>query len=100
TGTHYEIGLHNDIPRAPTVIAGGPTGHGKMMRLAYGDKPISHNSITFDHAVAGKFEQVVADFDFRITPGTGRADGLGFALLKTPPYDRPGPVPPENPLSI
>ena len=41
-------------------------------------------------------DQVVADFDFRITPGTGRADGLGFALLNTANYGNGGAQAPPN----
>jgi hypothetical protein len=100
TGTPYSIGLHDSVPRPPAVIDGGSTGNGKMMQLAYADQPISHNSIAFDRTATGTFDQVVADFDFRVTPGTGRADGLGFALLKTQPHGISGAVAPENPLSI
>jgi hypothetical protein len=66
-----------------------------MLRLAYGDV-VNHNSIAFDRSTPGAFDQVVADFDFRITPGTGRADGLGFALLNTANYGNSGAQAPPN----
>jgi hypothetical protein len=94
TGTPYVLGVH-EPPRAPIPIDGGPTGKGKMLRLAFGTPPISHNSIAFQRSNAGLFDQVVADFDFRITPGNGRADGLGFALLNTADYGITGTVAPH-----
>jgi hypothetical protein len=41
-------------------------------------------------------DQVVADFDMRITPGAGRGDGIGFALLNTAIYGTSGPVAPSD----
>ena len=68
----------------PTLIDGGPIGDGEFIRLAFEDPiPPSHTSISFDRCDIGAFDLVVADFDFRITPGFGRADGFGFALLNT-----------------
>src|SRR2546421_9683131 len=99
------MGRHAGLRLRPEVINGGPTDGGKMMRLAVGDptrvKPpliISHNSIAFDRTNPGQFDQIVADFDFRMTPRTGRADGLGFALLNTavPTYGITGSVAPQN----
>jgi|GEM_PF-3186985 len=106
TGTPYAIGVY-DSPRTPARIDGGPTNAGKTMRLAFGapipTKPplnltTTQNSIAFNRSNLGPSDQVVADFDFRITPGIGRADGFGFALLKTavPTYTITGPVAPHN----
>jgi len=68
------------------------------MRLALETPIPTHNSITFDLTDPGAFDQIVANFDFRMTPGVGRADGLGFALLNTSPHGTTRPVPPEAPL--
>jgi hypothetical protein len=40
----------------------------------------------------------VVDFDFRMTPGFGRSDGLGLALLNTANFGLFGPVEPQPPL--
>jgi hypothetical protein len=102
-GTPYATGAHAAPPTsAAQVTAGGPTGVGNMLRLAFGratadDRPVttaSHNSVTFDRADAAATDQIVADFDLRIRPGVGRGDGLGFALLDTAIYGDSGPVAP------
>ena len=60
-------------------------------------------------AIQGQYvDLIVADFDFRLTPAADatRADGFGFALLRTfdkdvptkPLYGTTGCVPPEAPL--
>ncbi len=90
TGTPYSEGIHVGPPtptQGPQLIDGGPSDSGKLMRLAFGTDPIpTHNSIAFDRTNPGAFDQIIADFDFRISPGTGRADGIGFALLNTADY--------------
>ena len=100
TGTPYAKRTHVPPPTSgPALIDGGPTEIGKLMRLAFADPPIpTHNSITFDRTNPGTFGLIVADFDFRMTPGKGRADGLGFALLDTAIYDTTGIVDPQGPL--
>jgi hypothetical protein len=103
SGTPYATGVHVAEPTlAPQVTAGGPTGTGSMLRLAFGRTPAgdravttpSHTSITFDRTDAAATDQIVADFDMRIRPGAGRGDGLGFALLNTAIYGTSGPVAP------
>jgi Calx-beta domain/Galactose oxidase-like, Early set domain/Glyoxal oxidase N-terminus len=96
TGTPYVLGVHHADPTTPpAVLDGGPTGYGKLMRLAYGDPPLTHNSIAFDRSDVGAFDQITADFDFRIQPASGRADGIGFALLNTAYYGTTGAVGPQ-----
>lgn len=98
TGTPYTLGVHRPDPTTPPAIFdGGPTDTGKLLRLAYGTPPLTHNSINFDRSDAGAFGQVVADFDFRVMQGTGRADGIGFALLNTANYGITGAVGPQMP---
>ena len=98
TGTAYLTATHVVIPPnspGPELISGGPTGVGNMLRLASGGPVVNHNSIAFESTGIETSEQIVADFDFRITPGTGRADGLGFALLDTAHYGLTGTVEPQ-----
>ncbi len=93
-GSHFVPGQFNNGPE-PTVMDGGPTGTGKFLRLVSADPtpmPPSFNTIAFDRTNAGPSQKLVADFDFRITPGNGRADGFGFALLNTQTYGSTGPV--------
>ena len=54
---------------APTVMAGGPTG-ANFLRLLGAASTAGTNSIAFDRSNPGAFTQIVADFDFRMTPGT------------------------------
>lgn len=73
-----------------------------MHAVSSADAP-NVNTISFPTSDAGKFTQVIADFDFRITPGNavpgtgtpliGRADGFSFALLNTDNFNA-GSVPP------
>lgn len=115
---------------APGVmrIPGGPTGGGSLLRMAFGDPdeipeycalnpaecpetcpgnsedcPLlpNQNSITFDLSRPGAWNVVIADFDLRLEPAFGRADGFGFALLNTDPafpYGATEPVGVEGPL--
>src|SRR5262245_12450069 len=61
--TPFAVGVDAGAPgRAPELIAGGPTGAGQAMRLAF-DAPVpSQNSIAFDRTDVGAFDQVVVDF--------------------------------------
>jgi hypothetical protein len=82
-------------------MPGGPTGSGNFLRLAT-TYIVTNNSITFERTDSGIFSTIVAEFDFRMTPGTGQADGFGFALLNTAFYNRSGtvcstPFTPEEP---
>jgi hypothetical protein len=99
-GTPYSLGIHAGPPtQAAQLLDGGPTGTGKMLRLAYATAPLpTHNSIAFDRTSPGAFDQIVADFDFRLSPGNGRADGFGFAFLRTANYGTTGAVAPQAPL--
>lgn len=103
-GTPYEAKqTHN--PPAPSVIPGGPTGTGQFLRLASAmPEPTtpSSNTITFP-STAPPADLIVADFDFRmtpgnaVTPGKGRADGFGFVLLNRAFFAGPT-VEPQGPL--
>jgi hypothetical protein len=83
---------------APTVMAGGPTG-ANFLRLLGAASTAGTNSIAFDRSNPGAFTQIVADFDFRMTPGTGQGQGMGFALLDVATYTASGAVagPAEEP---
>ena len=87
-GTPYDSKPCVEPPKfLPTTVPGGPTGN--FLRLASSPAPNS-NTISFQKTNAGTFPIIVADFDFRITPTNGRADGLGFALLDTERYPEGG----------
>lgn len=53
---------------------------------------VNSNSVTLDRTYTGAAESIVADFDLRLTPATGRADGFGFALLATSVWGTSGAV--------
>ena len=81
--TPYTVSHAGSNPAVPTVMSGGPSGN--FLRLAT-STPTNLNTIAFAVTSAAA-NQIVADFDFRITPPAGgrtaTADGLGFALLNT-----------------
>jgi galactose oxidase-like protein/Calx-beta domain-containing protein len=102
TGTAYTC--YHDAPdpalQSPALLTGVGDDPARFMRLA--GVPVTgydHNAITFPLTAPGAREDLLADFDFRITPleGRGRADGLGFAFLNTALY--PGAVVPPPPLA-
>jgi Domain of unknown function (DUF4214) len=80
-GTPYVTGRHAS-GIGPAIIPGDPTTDGPYLRLASHEVP-SVNTIAFDLTDGGLAVRTVADFDFRMTPVNGRADGFGFALLNT-----------------
>jgi galactose oxidase-like protein len=71
----------------------------RFLRLGHASVP-NCNSIAFDRSSPGLYRAVVAQFDIRMRPGNGRADGMGFALLNTAIYGNTGPVAPEAPLFV
>jgi len=83
--------LRNDSGPAAQVLAGGPSGN--FLRLAYGSAGNNKNEAAFNSVAGGAFSQVLAEFDFRITPVSGRADGMGFALLDAATYGSSGAGP-------
>jgi hypothetical protein len=98
-GTPFAVGTRGGAPaRAPQLIVGGPTGAGHAIRLALEAPVPTLNSLAFDRSDAGSFDQTVVDFDFRIAPGRGRADGLGVALLNTSAFGATGEVAPQAPF--
>ena len=97
-GTQYAPGIHVADSTGPMRITGGPSGSGYFLRLAYADIVPSHNSIAFEQLPIDTFAKIVADFDFRITPGNGQADGLGFAFLNTANFGMSGIVEPQPSL--
>jgi hypothetical protein len=97
TGTPYtstQIGTSN-----PPVVMGGGPGGANFLRLLSTIGNAGTNTIAFQRTDPGAFNQIVADFDFRMNPGTGQGEGMGFALLNTVTYDRFGGVagPAEEP---
>ncbi len=97
-GTPYHVGQCVAPPGPlPSSMCCGRAG--KFLRLATTTQVPDHNTITFDRTDPGVFPHVIVDFDFRIMPVNGRADGLGFALLNTavPAHGTTGAVCPFNP---
>jgi hypothetical protein len=87
-GTPYVASAFGTAP-APAVQAGGPAG-GNFIRLLRGVDTASTNTIAFDRSDPGGFTQATLDFDFRMTPGSGRGEGFGVALLNTAAYGNTG----------
>lgn len=87
--TAYTL-LQNNLAPAPAILAGGPTG--AFLRLTTTNNGVN-NSMDFAVSDAGTYSLIVADFDFRITPGpNGASDGMGFALLNTGNFGQDGGV--------
>jgi VCBS repeat-containing protein len=78
----YELLNVNGVDGAPAAVL--DEGGNAFLRLAPGG-PTSHNTITFSQVELAA-PRVVADFEFRITPVTGAADGIAFAFLNTAEY--------------
>jgi hypothetical protein len=92
TGTTYSLQQIGGPPPA-TVVQGGPTGN----FLALATPPTSlaaptNNSIAFVMSDAGTYDQVTADWDFRVTPALPgqRGVGMSFGLLNTGNYGTSG----------
>ena len=78
---------------APVLIDAGPTYTGKAMRLTSATPtPPSLNTLSFSRTDTGVYDIVTIDVDIRITPGNGRADGIGIALLNTAFYGVTGAI--------
>lgn len=77
-GSPYVLHGYGGTPPDDTVV--GPTGN--LVRLAAGTSG-SIGSLTFGVTETGAFGEVQMDFDFRMIPTIGRADGFGVALLNT-----------------
>ena len=100
-GTPFAVGVHGGAStRAPELIVGGPTGSGHAIRLALDAPTPTLNSLAFERADGGAFDQTIVDLDFRIAPGRGRADGLGMALLNTSEFGVTGDVATQAPSSV
>jgi len=89
TGTPYCVKSHVAQGTATTLLPGGPVPAGRFRRLAFrasANTPVpNQNSMAFDRSSSGASTLIFADFDFRLTPAANstRADGFGFALLRT-----------------
>jgi hypothetical protein len=96
-GSAHVLTQHADPP-GPAVVAGGPTGN--FLRVATNATIPQNNSIAFARTDPGAFCDVVAEFDFRMTPVFGRADGMGFSLLDTADWGTSGAVAPQAPWFV
>lgn len=96
-GLLYTTSNHTAGGRPSQLFSSSSTTRGQFIRLAFATDIPSHNSMAFDVAESGAFEQMVFDFDFRLSPGTGQADGFGVAFLHTSNYGATGPSEPQAP---
>lgn len=96
-GSAHVLTQHAAAP-PPAVMAGGPTG--SFLRVATDATIPQNNSIAFVRTDPGAFCNIVAEFDLRMIPVVGRADGMGFALLNTANWGTSGPVPPQAPWFV
>lgn len=96
-GTPHVLAQHA-APPPPAVMSGGPTGN--FLRVATTATIPQNNSITFSRSDPGAFCEILAEFDFRMTPSVGRADGMGFALLNTTAWGNAGAVAPQAPSFV
>jgi hypothetical protein len=89
-GSAYEA-FQLGIPPGPACRPGGPTG--SFLRLV-DSTAVAVNAIAFDLTDPGAHDQIIADFDFRMTPRAtdSRADGFGFTLASTARFGTSGPV--------
>jgi hypothetical protein len=82
-------------PPPPSIVTGGPTGN-FLLLATVPTSPVAgnDNSISFVTSDPGTFDQVTADWDFRVTPdlGGGNGTGFSFALLNTNNYGTTGPA--------
>ncbi len=87
----------------PTASVEGDTNkpsRGAILRLAT-SPAVNHNGVVFGAWQPDACQtEAHVDFDFRITPVTGRADGLGLALLNTANWPASGCVAPQAPLFV
>ena len=90
-GTPYTTSVCGQAA-TPSILAGGPDG-GNFLRLIRGVDFASLNAVGFDRSDPGGFTGAVIELDFRITPRTGRADGLAVVLLNTGLHGKDGAVP-------
>ena len=70
-----------------SVIGGGPTGSFLRLTPSLGGQS---NIVGYDRTTVGANTRFVADFDFRLTPGSGQADGMGVAFLNTANFGTSG----------
>jgi hypothetical protein len=81
-GTDYQLDQCGWGQTAPTVLEGGPGGN-RYLRLTTANDFFATNAVGFQRSDPGGATGIVVDFDFRMTPGAGRADGLSVVLLAT-----------------
>ena len=77
-------------PPGPTVVPQTPTTSAMELTSGLAAVPNQNNQISFNTSDSGTFNSVSAAFQFRIFPGTGRGDGLSFALLNTTNFGTTG----------
>jgi hypothetical protein len=70
-----------------------PGSSGNFMRIVPATPVGLSGGIGFERTATGGWNTVVASFDFRITPGTGQADGMAVAFLNTATYGTNGAAP-------
>jgi hypothetical protein len=80
-GTAYTTVSHTGS-QPVQVLQGDEGSDGPFLRIT---PPVNTllNGVYFDRTMTGTVSTVLINFDFRMIPGGGKADGLGFAFLNT-----------------
>src|SRR4051794_12977838 len=76
----------------PAELGGGTIPGTKEFLRIYSGIPNNLNSVAFTRTDAGPQGNILADFEFRMTPVYERPDGLSFSLVNTSNYGVSGPV--------
>lgn len=88
--TQYTLSTYGATP-APAVQPAGTNSTGSYLRLLYDGVNGAANTVSFRQNAPGLFQNVVADFDFRINSSPHNpADGFAFMLIPTSLYGTNG----------
>jgi hypothetical protein len=87
---HIELTQYGPAP-GPAFVGGG--WDGAYLNLTQPENSLN-NQAAFPEVVAGPYQKLMVDFDFRISAGNGGgADGVGFVYAESSLHNTHGPVP-------
>jgi hypothetical protein len=88
---NYNLSQYGSAP-GPAIQAAAGNSTGRFLRILHDGVNGSANSIAFNRSAPGRFDKIVADFDFRIASAVNNpADGFAFLLIPTALYGTNGP---------
>ncbi len=88
---NYTLTQYGASP-APAVQSPDGNSTGNFLRLLHDGVNGAANTLTFRQTAPGLFQQITADFDFRISSSVNDpADGFAFMLIPTSVYGTNGP---------